>query len=77
MIRAIDEVSITDAVIDQMASTKSERLQEIVNAAVRHLHDFARMEKKQFGSPSAKLQETERTDLSRDGYIPLIQSIVR
>ena len=42
MIRAIDELTITDAVIGQMASTKSERLKEIMNAAVRHLHAFAR-----------------------------------
>ncbi len=42
MLRAIDELTITDAVIDQMASTKSERLKELMNAAVRHLHAFAR-----------------------------------
>ncbi len=42
MIRAIDELTITDAVIEQMASTKSERLKELMNAAVRHLHAFAR-----------------------------------
>ncbi len=42
MLRTIDELTITDAVIDQMASTKSERLKELMNAAVRHLHAFAR-----------------------------------
>jgi hydroxyquinol 1,2-dioxygenase len=42
MLRTIDEFTITDAVIDQMASTKSERLKELMNAAVRHLHAFAR-----------------------------------
>jgi len=42
MLRAIDELTITDAVIEQMASTKNERLKEIMNAAVRHLHAFAR-----------------------------------
>jgi hypothetical protein len=42
MIRAIDEHTITDAVIDQMAGTKNERLKEIMDAAVRHLHAFAR-----------------------------------
>ena len=42
MLRTIDELTITDAVIEQMAGTKSERLKEIMNAAVRHLHAFAR-----------------------------------
>jgi protocatechuate 3,4-dioxygenase beta subunit len=42
MVRAIDEHTITDAVIDQMSSTKNERLKEIMDAAVRHLHAFAR-----------------------------------
>jgi hydroxyquinol 1,2-dioxygenase len=42
MIRAIDEHTITDAVIDQMAATKNERLKEIMDAAVRHLHAFTR-----------------------------------
>ena len=42
MIRAIDENSITDAVTDQMAGTKDQRFKEIMNAAVRHLHAFAR-----------------------------------
>ena len=42
MVRAIDEHTITDAVIDQMSGTKNERLKEIMDAAVRHLHAFAR-----------------------------------
>ncbi len=42
MLRTIDENTITDAVIDQMSSTKDARLKEIMNAAVRHLHAFAR-----------------------------------
>jgi hydroxyquinol 1,2-dioxygenase len=41
-IRAIDENTITDAVIEQMSATSSERLKELMNAAVRHLHAFAR-----------------------------------
>jgi protocatechuate 3,4-dioxygenase beta subunit len=42
MIRAIDENTITDAVIEQMSQTADERLKEIMNIAVRHLHSFAR-----------------------------------
>jgi len=42
MIRAIDENTITDAAIEQMATTKNERFKQIMNAAVRHLHAFAR-----------------------------------
>jgi hydroxyquinol 1,2-dioxygenase len=42
MLRAIDEHTITDAVIDQMSATQDARLKEIMNAAVRHLHAFAR-----------------------------------
>jgi hydroxyquinol 1,2-dioxygenase len=40
--RAIDENTITDAAIEQMASTQNPRLKEIMAAAVRHLHAFAR-----------------------------------
>ncbi len=40
--RAIDENTITDAVLEQMASTLDPRLKEIMAAAVRHLHAFAR-----------------------------------
>lgn len=42
MLRTIDEHTITDAVIDQMSTTEDTRLKEIMNAAVRHLHAFAR-----------------------------------
>jgi protocatechuate 3,4-dioxygenase beta subunit len=40
--QVIDENTITDAAIEQMATTKDQRLKEIMNAAVRHLHAFAR-----------------------------------
>jgi hydroxyquinol 1,2-dioxygenase len=40
--RAIDENTITDAAIEQMASTQNPRFKEIMAAAVRHLHAFAR-----------------------------------
>ena len=39
---AIDENTITDAAIEQMATTKDQRFKEIMAAAVRHLHAFAR-----------------------------------
>jgi hydroxyquinol 1,2-dioxygenase len=39
---AIDENTITDAAIEQMASTKDQRFKQIMEAAVRHLHAFAR-----------------------------------
>ncbi len=42
MVRAIDENTITEAVIDQMAGTQDKRVLEIMSAAVRHLHAFAR-----------------------------------
>lgn len=38
----LDEFTVTDAVIEQMAGTPNARLREIMNAAVRHLHAFAR-----------------------------------
>lgn len=38
----LDAGSITDAVIAQMAQTPDARLREIMDAAVRHLHAFAR-----------------------------------
>src|SRR5258706_2395955 len=38
----LDEFTVTDAVIDQMANTTDARLREIMAAAVRHLHAFAR-----------------------------------
>ena len=40
--RAIDEFTITEAAVDQMASTPNPRLKEIMAALTRHLHDFAR-----------------------------------
>ena len=39
---AIDERTITDAALEQMANTPDPRLREIMAALVRHLHDFAR-----------------------------------
>jgi hydroxyquinol 1,2-dioxygenase len=40
--RTIDENTVTDAVLEQMSSTENPRLKEIMDAAVRHLHAFAR-----------------------------------
>jgi hydroxyquinol 1,2-dioxygenase len=40
--RAIDHNTITDAAIEQMASTPDPRLREVMSALVRHLHAFAR-----------------------------------
>lgn len=34
--------TITDAVLDQMATTSDPRMKEVMAAAVRHLHAFAR-----------------------------------
>src|SRR6202166_5355916 len=42
MLRAIDENTITDAAIEQMASTPNPRLRQIMAALVKHLHDFSR-----------------------------------
>jgi len=39
---AIDEKTITDAALDQMAATPNPRLKEIMASLVRHLHAFAR-----------------------------------
>jgi protocatechuate 3,4-dioxygenase beta subunit len=39
---AIDEKTITDAALDQMAGTPNPRLKHIMAALVRHLHAFAR-----------------------------------
>jgi len=41
-IRAIDENTITDAAIDQMACTPDPRLREVMASLVKHLHSFAR-----------------------------------
>lgn len=38
----LDSNQITDAVLAQMSGTPNERLREVMAAAVRHLHDFAR-----------------------------------
>jgi protocatechuate 3,4-dioxygenase beta subunit len=38
----LDITEITDAVIEQMATTSDPRLREIMDAAVRHMHAFAR-----------------------------------
>lgn len=38
----LDEFTVTDAVLEQMASTANPRLRQIMAAGVRHLHAFAR-----------------------------------
>lgn len=38
----LNETTITDAVLEQMARTNDARLRQIMEAAVRHLHNFAR-----------------------------------
>jgi hydroxyquinol 1,2-dioxygenase len=40
--RAIDENTITEAALEQMAATPDPRLKEIMAALTRHLHEFAR-----------------------------------
>jgi protocatechuate 3,4-dioxygenase beta subunit len=40
--KAIDEYTITDTAIEQMAATPNERLKTIMSVLVRHLHAFAR-----------------------------------
>ncbi len=40
--RDLNETTITEAVLDQMARTTDPRLRQIMEAAVRHLHNFAR-----------------------------------
>jgi hypothetical protein len=42
MLRAIDENTITDAAIEQMAATPNPRLKQIMEPLVRHLHAWAR-----------------------------------
>src|SRR5215472_18048137 len=39
--RAYTPLTITDAVLEQMASTPDPRMKEVMEAAVRHLHAFA------------------------------------
>jgi catechol 1,2-dioxygenase/hydroxyquinol 1,2-dioxygenase len=38
----LDQHSITDVTLDQMSSTKDQRLKEIMEVVVRHLHEIAR-----------------------------------
>ena len=38
----LDEFTVTDAALEQMAKTPDPRMKEIMDAAVRHLHAFAR-----------------------------------
>jgi protocatechuate 3,4-dioxygenase beta subunit len=40
--RELTPGTITEAVLDQMATTSDPRMKEVMAAAVRHLHDFAR-----------------------------------
>jgi len=40
--KAVNENSITDIALEQMASTPSPRLRQIMASLVRHLHEFAR-----------------------------------
>ena len=40
--RLMDENTVTDAVLEQMANTQDPRLKEVMFALVRHLHAFAR-----------------------------------
>jgi hydroxyquinol 1,2-dioxygenase len=40
--RDLNELSVTDAVLEQMAETPDERLREVMASLVRHLHGFAR-----------------------------------
>ena len=40
--RDLDEFTVTDEALRQMADTSNPRLKEIADAAVRHLHAFAR-----------------------------------
>lgn len=40
--RKLDENTITDAVMDQIANTPNPRFKQIIEAAVRHMHAFAR-----------------------------------
>jgi hydroxyquinol 1,2-dioxygenase len=40
--RDLDEFTVTDEALSQMAGTKNPRMKEIMDAAVRHMHAFAR-----------------------------------
>jgi hypothetical protein len=41
-IQDLDEFTVTEAALAQMAATPDKRLKEIMDAAVRHLHAFGR-----------------------------------
>ena len=41
-VRAINEITITDAAVEQMSATPNPRLRQIMESLVRHLHSFAR-----------------------------------
>src|SRR5919206_1019879 len=38
----LDETTITEAVVEQLANTPDPRLKQIMTSLVRHLHEFAR-----------------------------------
>src|ERR687885_913186 len=40
--RNLDETTITEAVVEQLANTPDPRLKQIMTSLVRHLHEFAR-----------------------------------
>jgi catechol 1,2-dioxygenase/hydroxyquinol 1,2-dioxygenase len=40
--RELTPDTITDAVLEQMATTPDPRMRQVMEAAVRHLHPFAR-----------------------------------
>ncbi|HEX8918599.1 MAG TPA: intradiol ring-cleavage dioxygenase [Chloroflexota bacterium] len=40
--RNLDEITITEAVLEQLAGTPNPRLLQIMTSLIRHLHDFAR-----------------------------------
>ena len=40
--RELDQHTITDVALDQMSATRNQRFKELMDALVRHLHDFAR-----------------------------------
>jgi len=42
VMRAINEYTITDAAIEQMAATPNARMRQVMESLVRHLHAFAR-----------------------------------
>ena len=50
----LDENTVTEAALAQMANTPDPRLKEIMDAAVRHLHAFARPRVFRSGSPKCR-----------------------